>query len=201
MADIPLNEVTQDFPNKPKPTLPAKAGKAMNMVPMPSGGGGSVVVSSEVAMKTQFVSGEDLKITLPPFIDKTTGERIIGTDVATIVVKSPSGLFPSPPTPSWDADVYFWLAEIPAASFIEGEWLVLATSDDANALPQFKVLTWGDYMDDIPETRQAALGRWRIIGTQLNLYEDDGVTVFKTYDLKDADGNPSNTRVFERDPV
>ena len=151
-------------------------------------------------MKTQFVSGEDLKITLPPFINGTTGGRIIGTDVATLVVKAPSGLI-TPPVPTFDADTHFWTADVAAALFEEGEWQIYAVSDDADALAQYKSLTWGDYMDDIPETRQAALGRWKIVGTQLHLYEDDGVTVFKTYDLKDADGNPSATRVFERDPV
>ena len=157
--------------------------------------------AEEHMAKTQFVSGEDLKITLPPFIDKTTGERIIGTDVCTLVVKAPSGVYGSPPVPTFDTDTHFWKAEIALASFEEGEWTVRATSDDPNALPQYKSLTWGDYMDDIPETRQAAIGRWKIVGTQLLLYEDDGVTVFKTYDLKDADGNPSATRVFERDPA
>jgi hypothetical protein len=161
-----------------------------------------VLNPEEMEMKTQFISGEALKITLSPFIDKSTGERIIGTDVATLVVKKPNGtLLGSPPTPTWDSDVNFWKASISIGSFEEGEWLIKATSDNVDALPQFVALTWGDYVDDIPETRQAAIGRWKIIGTQLNLYEDDGVTIFKTFDLKDADGNPSATRIFERDPV
>ena len=199
MAEIPLNEVTQDIPDKPMSSS-AKAGKAMNTIPMAGGDGGGSIIVSEVVMKTQFVSGEDLKITLPPFINGTTGGRIIGTDVATLVVKAPSGLI-TPPVPTFDADTHFWTADVAAALFEEGEWQIYAVSDDADALAQYKSLTWGDYMDDIPETRQAALGRWKIVGTQLHLYEDDGVTVFKTYDLKDADGNPSATRVFERDPV
>ena len=198
-SSIPMNAV----PGKDATTGGfVKGPKVFGSIPLSSGGGGGGFFMEELSMKTQFVSTENLKITLPPFVNKTTGERIIGTDIATLVVKDPTGsLLSSPPVPVWDGDVYFWLAEVPIVSFIEGEWLVLATSDDANALPQFKVLTWGDYVDDIPETRQAALGRWKIIGTQLLLYEDDGVSVFKTFDLKDADGNPSNTRVFERDPV
>jgi hypothetical protein len=48
---------------------------------------------------------------------------------------------------------------------------------------------------------QAAFGRWKIIGTQLVLYDVDNVTPIKTFDLKDAGGAPSSTSIFERDPL
>lgn len=48
---------------------------------------------------------------------------------------------------------------------------------------------------------KAAYGRWKISGTQLLLYDIDNTTVIKTYNLKDASGNPTNTTIFERSPV
>ncbi len=48
---------------------------------------------------------------------------------------------------------------------------------------------------------KAAYGRWKIIGTQLLLYDIDNTTVIKTYNLKDAAGNPTNTSIFERMPT
>jgi hypothetical protein len=174
-------------------------------VPFVGGPGAALLIglqAEEQMAKTQFASGEDLIITFPPFIDKTTGERIVGTDVATLVVKKPDDtLMGTPPTASFDSDIDMWRATIPYASFEEGEWLVKATTNDSDGLDQYISYTWGDYVDDILEARQAAIGRWKIDGTQLKLYEDDGSTVFKTYDLKDSDGNPSSTRIFERDPV
>jgi len=152
-------------------------------------------------MKSQFISTEDLRITFPAFYT-AGGTRITGTDVASVVIKRPDNtLLPSPPVPVFDTDVDYWVATVPFASFQEGEWLIKASSDNSLALDQYKSLYWGDYVDDIPETRQAALGRWKIIGTQLFLYEDDGLTIFKTYNLKDAGGLPTNITVFERDPV
>ena len=46
-----------------------------------------------------------------------------------------------------------------------------------------------------------ALGRWKVISNQLVLYELDGTTPLATFDLKDADGNPSMVRIFERVPA
>jgi hypothetical protein len=45
-----------------------------------------------------------------------------------------------------------------------------------------------------------ANGRWKInTGTNtLTLYMLDGTTVYKTFNLKDASGNPTTTNVFER---
>jgi len=163
--------------------------------------GNFLLVLLEDDMKSQFISTEDLRITFPAFYT-ASGARIIGTDSITLVIKRPDNtLLPSPPTPTFDADVDHWKASVPLASFQEGEWVIKASSNDALALDQYKSLYWGDYVDDIPETRQAALGRWKIEGTQLKLYEDDGVTVFRTFNLKDEGGIPTNTTIFERDPV
>ena len=154
--------------------------------------------------KNQFVSNEDLQIIFPPFINRTDGVPYIGTDAVALVVKRPNGtLLGAPPIPTFDTDVQLWVATIPAASFVEGKWMIKAASSGANTQAQHQVLTWGDYVDDIQETRQAALGRWRIDAPtrKLFLYEDDGLTVFKEFDLKDSSGDPSVVQIFERDPV
>lgn len=153
--------------------------------------------------KSQFLSSEDLQIIFPPFINRSDGTQFLGTDTVTLTIKKPNGtLLLSPPVPTFDTDVKLWTAVVSAASFLEGKWLILASSTGANAQGQNQALVWGDYVDDIHEIRQAALGRWRIDATtkKLFLYEDDGVTVFKTFDLKDSAGVASVTQVFERDP-
>lgn len=43
--------------------------------------------------------------------------------------------------------------------------------------------------------------RWRITGNQMVIYDDDGVTPFKTFDLKDKLGNATEANPFERSPV
>ena len=150
-------------------------------------------------MKAQFIASEDLRIVLPPFLDTSTSSFITSVDVATLTVVKPDGTLYSPaPTLIRNANSNFWETSIPAADFEVGEWSIVGVSDDANALDQYKNLVWGDYMSEI---RQATLGRWRMLGTQLLLYEDDGVTVFRTFDLKDVSGSPSVTQIFERDPV
>lgn len=168
------------------------------------GGGGVAILASPVTSKLQFTSNEDLQLIFPPFIDRTTGDPILGTDAITLTIRRPNGtLLPGPPAPIFDADVELWTASVSSGSFSAGTWMILAESDASDTQGQRQVLTWGDYVDDIPETRQAALGRWRIDSTskKLFLYEDDGTTVFKEFDLKDAGGTPSVAQVFERDPV
>lgn len=149
-------------------------------------------------MKVQFIASEDLEIVLPPFYDTTAEAYITTGDVATLVVKAPGGILAPAPTAVRDADTDHWVATVGVADYERGQWLIKAVSDAANTLPQYLVLVWGDYVDEI---RQSAFGRWKIDGTQLKVYVEDGVSVLKTFDLKDADGNPSATRIFERDPV
>jgi len=50
-------------------------------------------------------------------------------------------------------------------------------------------------------SRKIATGRWKIDGTQLFMYDDDGVSVIYTFDLLDNTGAPSNTKIFERRPA
>lgn len=149
--------------------------------------------------KSQFASTEVLEILLNPFIDSGGAYITAGLDTISLVLKAPDDTIYNP-TAVWDSDVSMWIAQIPLVSFQEGEWLLYASSDGTTT-PQFVALWWGDYVDDIIETRQAALGRWKIDGTVLSLYEDDGVTVFKSFDLKDAAGDPSAIAIFDKDPV
>jgi len=43
--------------------------------------------------------------------------------------------------------------------------------------------------------------KWKIINNQLIIYDDDGVTPIRTFNLKDASGNPSEQNVYERQPT
>lgn len=167
-----------------------------------SAGTGTTFPPLQTDQKSQFLSTEPLEIALQPFVSAITGQFILGTDSASVqVVKPDNTLYGTPPTLTWDSGIERWKGEISIAAFQEGEWLLYFTSDDPNAIPQWLMLWWGDYMDDVPEIRQAALGRWRIIGTQLVLYEDDLTTVFRTFDLRDSLGNPSSANIFDKDPV
>ena len=46
--------------------------------------------------------------------------------------------------------------------------------------------------------RKVLMGKWKIASFQLTLYDVDGVTPIQVFDLKDDLGNPTNTKVFER---
>lgn len=150
-------------------------------------------------MKGQYIASEELRIVVPPFLNTDTNQFITDTDVVTLTIKKPDDTLLAPaPTAVRDADTDFWIAIIPVASFLAGDWLIKAESDAVATLPQFVSLVWGDFMDDM---FQAALGRWKIKNNQLTLYKDDGLTVLRTFDLKDGDGLPSSTQIFERDPA
>lgn len=152
-------------------------------------------------MKFQYASTEALSLSFPSFFDNVARAYVIdGLDTVQFTIKKPDNTTQII-SASFDSDVKFWTAEIVIGSFQEGIWLIKAESSAVNTVDQFRALAWGDYVDDIGEARQAALGRWRVVGTQLIIYEDDGTTPFKTYDLKDASGQPSVTQTFERAPV
>jgi len=248
-------------------------------------------------MKDQFQATESLHVRFPPFINMTTGEEIIGTDTCLVTYKKP-GSAPASLSASWDTDIELWTLDIApgGGNYAQGEWLFKAVSNDVNALPQRKVLQWGDYvndldalissrstpaqilsdatpmaganvnaltptrsgyldaaissrasgtdytslraarldnLDDLVSSRLASddytspdntnigvaaaqataaavdaavikkvqIGRWKIDGTQLVLYEIDGLTEYKRFDLKDNTGAPSATRIFERVPA
>lgn len=68
--------------------------------------------------------------------------------------------------------------------------------DTASTLSQTSAIA-----SDVNNLEKVALGRWKIEGSQLILYEADGVTPFRTFNLLDDTGAPSGVRIFERVPV
>ena len=50
-------------------------------------------------------------------------------------------------------------------------------------------------------TRKMIANGWKVQGTQLLVYDDDGHTIYKLFNLYDESRDPSGTRVFERVPV
>lgn len=74
--------------------------------------------------------------------------------------------------------------------------------------------TFGELSNDVNTNLNTALAvldvllkyesnRTRVdpIAKTLTIYDDDGVTVLQTFNLKDENGNPSADCVYERDPV
>jgi hypothetical protein len=154
-------------------------------------------------MKNDFQSDEDLLIRFPPHIDKTTGEYITGgTDVVTLTIKKPNGDVLTAEggiLATYDADVDMWTYDVDVGLFAAGEWKVKAVTDDANGLPQWQTFTWGTgQAEDVLEIKKIQFNNWKVIGTQLLVYDNDGTTILKTYDLFDDNGDASGTRVFER---
>lgn len=83
----------------------------------------------------------------------------------------------------------------PAGASVSAD-VAAVKSDTASTLTQVNASA------DILETLELiGAGRWKIQGTQLIVYDSDGVTPLLTFNLKDDLGNPSNTRIFERVPV
>lgn len=54
---------------------------------------------------------------------------------------------------------------------------------------------------DGAKVRKITTNRWKIDGNQLIIYDEDGTTVLMRFDLKDKEGIPSETNVYERVPV
>lgn len=67
---------------------------------------------------------------------------------------------------------------------------VVPTNPDLSTLTQ-----------DVTDIKNGLLGRWEIVGTQLIMYEADGTTVLRTFNLFDEAGQPTNTNILRREPV
>lgn len=163
----------------------------------------SVVLPELLMAKTQYVATEPLLLKFTPFFDTVNNQYVTtGLDSVTLTIKKPDDTLLTPaPTPVFDGDTFFWEATVAVGEFQAGDWLIKAESDAANTLPQFRIFTWGDYVDKIVENNQAAFGRWKIESNQLTIYASDGVTPLRVFDLLDENGLPTQTRIFERDPV
>jgi len=61
--------------------------------------------------------------------------------------------------------------------------------------------TIDEIYEKVELVRKMQTNRWKIENNQLIIYDDDGVTVLKKFDLKDRLGNPAEVNVFERVPV
>jgi len=68
-----------------------------------------------------------------------------------------------------------------------------------------------DFIDALISSRASATdqifikdmigGRWLIENNQMKFYKDDNVTLVATFDLKNANGDPSMKDVFEREHI
>jgi len=58
-----------------------------------------------------------------------------------------------------------------------------------------------DTYERVELIRKIQTNRWKIENNQLVIYDDDGVTPLKVFNLKDKYGNPSEVNVYEREPA
>jgi len=68
---------------------------------------------------------------------------------------------------------------------------------DAMALDTAEVPAAGSIDQMLEDVWNVETGTWKIVGTQMIFYEQDGVTEIFRRDLKDVGGSPSNSDVFE----
>jgi hypothetical protein len=62
-------------------------------------------------------------------------------------------------------------------------------------------VTSGSMGQALSATWQIQTGKWEMISNQLNLYDKDGTTLLRVFNLFDTGGNPSLTGVVKRTPV
>lgn len=89
------------------------------------------------------------------------------------------------------------------------EGIVYVMDGGATATPRYatRFIRGSDFdLDDIPTILQYNQGRWKIhtSGPDANrivIYEEDGTTVLRKFDLKDSAGAATSTAPYEREPV
>ncbi|MBN1467748.1 MAG: hypothetical protein JW924_03400 [Fusobacteriaceae bacterium] len=86
-----------------------------------------------------------------------------------------------------------------------GNWTLLITNTTYFPYGKSSNYACVQYLNDdigliVELLKQYQGGRWRIntAENKMYFYKEDNVTVIAVFDLKDADGNPSVTDVFER---
>jgi|SRR5579885_542273 len=107
--------------------------------------------------KTQFESTEALQITLEPFINPTLSgstSRIITGDTVTCTFVAPNASTGTVPM-TRDATTKVWTGSIATGSFQAGQWLFVASSNDAsNPDNQYRVVYWGvGIVSDVPSIK------------------------------------------------
>lgn len=55
--------------------------------------------------------------------------------------------------------------------------------------------------NDVSKILKIESGKWKIINNKMYFYDEDGTTVLYSFNLKDKNGSPTETDVFERLPI
>lgn len=87
--------------------------------------------------------------------------------------------------------------------------IVYVMDAGATATPRYatRFIRNSDFaLDDVPTILQYSQGRWKIHtsgpdANRLVIYEEDGTTVLRKFDLLDSAGSPTSTQPYEREPV
>ena len=152
--------------------------------------------------KIEFQPTEALQFYVGAFIDRFSGAVIEG-DFCTFSIVDPA-LAPSTVSGAYNSTSKIWSGSIASGSYQSGSWQICATSSNANALPQYLVLQWGDQTSlDIEFCRRAFKNRMKIdaVAKTETLYAENGVTVLQVWDLKDATGAATATDIYDKVPV
>ena len=85
----------------------------------------------------------------------------------------------------------------------DGEINILAKIAEAKIVMDSTATKITSILSKATDTLKSVANRWTVdpILKKLHIYDDDKTTVHKSYNLKDASGNPDYTDVFDRDPV
>jgi hypothetical protein len=122
--------------------------------------------------KSQYQSTEIMRVRFSPFVNATTGAYIIGTDTCTLNYRPPGGA-PASVAMAWDSSIQMWYYDFLVAGYVQGEWRFRAVSSDAAALPQWKTIVWGDYVDDVTLGKTAAASADTKLGLPAVTVSDD----------------------------
>lgn len=166
-----------------------------------AGGTPSALSTGNVPVPAVDVSSVLTRLGNPAGASVSADIASIKTDTSGVVTKigTPVGASVSADIASVKSDTSGTTAGVAAISTKLGTPAGASVSADIAAIQSITsgLSASGPKIDTL---HQIAIGRWKIQGTQLLLYNDDGVSVLKAFDLKDDAGDPSNLRIFERVP-
>lgn len=86
-------------------------------------------------------------------------------------------------------------------TFQDSDGITTMVSEDITVRDIATQMTLSDVSNNLDIVKNIEMGRWKIIGNQMIFYGTDGVAPILTFNLYDADGNPTMTDLFERVPV
>lgn len=107
-------------------------------------------------MKSQYLPTENIDLVFPQFVNAATGALLAG-DALVVTYLKPDKVTTGTVAATWQAAVNAWTAQIPAGSYVQGQWIITAVSNGTNALPETVIAEWGDWCANIGSPAQASV--------------------------------------------